>query len=584
MTNTSDYDDWRGPHTQDSRYFDANASPDPSRWQAPVFDQFFGDDKLFYTPSPPAFVPPQHAGRAADPNATYHDVTLRYNPRPADSFRHPDNGPAPHPTQGHPGLIQGPTSVSGVSRPASTHLGPQNHMAPHYTAAPPAVYGLSGPPGATHGQRRYLVASNPEPVSTYVSKESSPDDFLTYFDFSAHDSTPATPKDPDRYVKGQAETHAERQGHSFIHGHIHQPNQHQNQHHHLSQENLQQVQNLKKQQDRHTPLNFQGQQNHQHQQNLSQLHPAHQHPAHQHPAALHKKTYSGEYRQGKQRNKPNFIPLDNLDNKFLLKFKEPLASSHLDSSFDFEDQLKIQDPDLEGFNVGDDFGFHQFQNDTTPLMKPPTLIQDDYFDFHDTSLERKSSNSSREMAPGLEAELAPTVAEPDNGPLPFHPPEYLSDRPKLYISHLDIERPKFHRTDSNQSNASVSSVGSNKEALKKKKPGKGSVCVVCDKFISRDLTRHMRIHDEIGRFKCVYPRLTCNHKTGKFNRPYDYKKHLLRSHFEFDNPRGRNHNTLTDMIPLHGECLACGARFSAQEWLDEHVLGGDNRCPGLLRE
>lgn len=479
MTNTPDYADSRKLQSQDGRYFDFPASPDPAgRWQHANFAQFYADTRYQYTP----FLPDQNVQNLQ--NLQPHQ-TDQSDPRNQTLLN--ANIP-PHPV---PQIYSTPAGLVPVQN--------QRRFVPD---RPDRVGFVSALPGGT---------------INYVLKESSPDDFLTYFDFSAHDSTPATPKDHDL---GPAAPTSNPKPHDSLH-----------------------VRASK-------------------------------------PLAMPKK-------------KPNFIPLDNLDNKLLLKFKEPMASSHSDSSFDVDDHLRIQDPDLDGY-VGDDYRLHQFQTDTTPLMKPPTSIQDDYFDFHDTGLERKSTNSSKDMAnnTGSDQEFAQFVPDPELDPLPFHPPEYHPDAfdvdpvppAKLYISHLDIERPSFHRTDSNQSNASVSSVGSNKDAIKKKKPGKGSVCVICEKFISRDLTRHMRIHDEVGRFKCVYPRSTCSHKTGKFNRPYDYKKHLLRAHFKFDNPRGRSHSTLTDMVPLDGQCAACGARFLGQDWLNDHVLGGNHRCPGLVRD
>ena len=111
--------------------------------------------------------------------------------------------------------------------------------------------------------------------------------------------------------------------------------------------------------------------------------------------------------------------------------------------------------------------------------------------------------------------------------------------------------------------------------LSKKRVSKGAVCTVCDKYISRDIARHMRIHDDVGRFQCVYPKAMCNHRTQNFNRPYDYKKHLLHLHFIFDDPKGKTANTLTDKLPIHGTCSACGQRFIASDWLDSHVLTKD---------
>lgn len=140
--------------------------------------------------------------------------------------------------------------------------------------------------------------------------------------------------------------------------------------------------------------------------------------------------------------------------------------------------------------------------------------------------------------------------------------------------------PTVNQTLSDHSSPhSVASVGSdvkdspnNAQPAPKKKASKGAVCPVCDKFISRDLTRHMRIHNEIGRFQCVYPREMCNHKTQNFNRPYDYKKHLLHLHFKFDDARGKTAHTLGDKLPMSGTCMACGARYVASDWLSEHVL------------
>ncbi|CAN3376486.1 hypothetical protein DIURU_000147 [Diutina rugosa] len=116
---------------------------------------------------------------------------------------------------------------------------------------------------------------------------------------------------------------------------------------------------------------------------------------------------------------------------------------------------------------------------------------------------------------------------------------------------------------------------------KKKRTPKGAVCSICEKYISRDLTRHMRIHNDVGRFQCVYPKSMCNHKTQYFNRPYDYKKHLLHMHFKFDDPKGKAAHTLTDKLPSAGQCSACGAKYIAKDWLEFHVLSQDpeSRCP-----
>lgn len=114
----------------------------------------------------------------------------------------------------------------------------------------------------------------------------------------------------------------------------------------------------------------------------------------------------------------------------------------------------------------------------------------------------------------------------------------------------------------------------------KKKLMKGTVCKICDRFISRDYSRHMRIHDEAGRFKCVFPPGYCNHKSRKFNRPYDYKKHLLNMHFRFDEVAAKLAPNLTEKLNAGGHCTACGGRFIASDWLDNHIMSKDesNKC------
>ncbi|GEQ72091.1 hypothetical protein JCM33374_g5777 [Metschnikowia sp. JCM 33374] len=116
-----------------------------------------------------------------------------------------------------------------------------------------------------------------------------------------------------------------------------------------------------------------------------------------------------------------------------------------------------------------------------------------------------------------------------------------------------------------------------KSTAKKRKGVKGIVCSVCDKHIVRDLSRHMRIHDEAGRFQCIFPPGYCKHKSRKFNRPYDYKKHLLNVHFKFDDPAAKLAPNLTEKLNVRGQCNACGQRFVASDWLDTHILTSDLR-------
>ncbi|RLV86948.1 hypothetical protein JA9_001437 [Meyerozyma sp. JA9] len=71
-----------------------------------------------------------------------------------------------------------------------------------------------------------------------------------------------------------------------------------------------------------------------------------------------------------------------------------------------------------------------------------------------------------------------------------------------------------------------------------------SLCSVCGKRINRDMSRHMKTHRQDSRFACMFPKSQCNHKSGRFNRRYDFKKHLLNRHFEFDDPEIKNIITL----------------------------------------
>lgn len=109
---------------------------------------------------------------------------------------------------------------------------------------------------------------------------------------------------------------------------------------------------------------------------------------------------------------------------------------------------------------------------------------------------------------------------------------------------------------------------------------RSSVCPICKKVLKRDLTRHMRTHEEVGRFICPFPREQCSHKRGQFNRPYDFKKHLLHQHFNFDKAKQvRKYRDLQSKLTCHGKCPCGQGDFLAQDWLSNHVLGGDNICP-----
>lgn len=107
-----------------------------------------------------------------------------------------------------------------------------------------------------------------------------------------------------------------------------------------------------------------------------------------------------------------------------------------------------------------------------------------------------------------------------------------------------------------------------------------TICSICGKKITRDMLRHTRTHHENSRFSCRFPKSSCNHKSGQFNRPYDFKKHLLNRHFKFDNPNAKKFHNLSYKWFYWGVC-ACGERFLSNDWLENHVLTKDPKklCP-----
>ncbi|EGV64181.1 hypothetical protein CANTEDRAFT_114245 [Yamadazyma tenuis ATCC 10573] len=110
-----------------------------------------------------------------------------------------------------------------------------------------------------------------------------------------------------------------------------------------------------------------------------------------------------------------------------------------------------------------------------------------------------------------------------------------------------------------------------------------TTCTVCGKRITRDMGRHMRTHHPDPRFKCIFPREECDHKSQRFNRPYDFKKHLMNKHFHFDNSSVKKSHNLSNKLNQWGNC-ACGKRFLSNEWLDHHILTKDaSELCSLLR-
>ncbi|CUM64312.1 uncharacterized protein PRCAT00001912001 [Priceomyces carsonii] len=335
---------------------------------------------------------------------------------------------------------------------------------------------------------------------------------------------------------------------------------------------------------------------------------------------------SDDVKSSKRSKNPGFhIPLDNINSNPMAsnKFSAFISSSHSDSNFhNYFDAPPTFESDFEVINnnnpnsvitpsmnpaISDAHGYFGLSATPTILAQkketsPSNDLDNSTVDrqLYESYLLANELNSAgdatgerfhpdlrgfnfdvnpRSEPPEREESFKPLAFEPLNPSTTFEELEKEgneSDRDKSKVLYLNLTRPGFQRENSNQSLSSVGSAPGSKDKPKKKKAPKGAICSVCDKYISRDLTRHMRIHNDVGRFQCVYPKFMCNHKTQYFNRPYDYKKHLLHMHFKFDDPRGKTANTLTDKLPMMGTCQACGARFMANDWLDLHVLTNDS--------
>lgn len=164
--------------------------------------------------------------------------------------------------------------------------------------------------------------------------------------------------------------------------------------------------------------------------------------------------------------------------------------------------------------------------------------------------------------------LAATYLLPVQRPLP----QYAA-HPGTLVPNIELQKyPDVTSMINSNSNVAVSLVESTFVDHK--------VCSVCGKRISRDMSRHMRIHQSVSRFHCKFPKDACSHKSGKFNRLYDYKKHLLNRHFKFDDPEIKKLHNLNDKLDFLGTC-PCGIRYVSKDWLENHVLTEDpkKKCP-----
>jgi hypothetical protein len=109
---------------------------------------------------------------------------------------------------------------------------------------------------------------------------------------------------------------------------------------------------------------------------------------------------------------------------------------------------------------------------------------------------------------------------------------------------------------------------------------------ICGREIVGDLVRNQKTHDKEARFKCFYPRAYCHHKSGYFNRKYDFKRHLLHRHFILHDSNAKRLRNLTDKLEYEGTC-PCGKRMKAREWLIHIVardLNGMLECEDLKKK
>jgi hypothetical protein len=151
------------------------------------------------------------------------------------------------------------------------------------------------------------------------------------------------------------------------------------------------------------------------------------------------------------------------------------------------------------------------------------------------------------------------------------------------LQHLHQHQHHQHHHQHQHSQPHQVAVNSVMAAPVPKRAPKAQKCHKCGRLISRDMSRHMRIHGTVSRFKCIYPRDDCSHRTGYFNRQYDFKKHLLHAHFTFHDAKVKRLNGLNEKLGHKGHC-PCGREMLASEWL-EHIVRksttGGYECPDL---
>lgn len=201
----------------------------------------------------------------------------------------------------------------------------------------------------------------------------------------------------------------------------------------------------------------------------------------------------------------------------------------------------------------------QFQHQHNPLL-----------DNHSSPESDQGGNISSPQSIASTPNLTTFSAPPPQQPNINIPQQLNSDYMTQFTGYAQHSSSTPPSTTSNSS----SSVGGQKRKY---------TCKICGKQFMRDLPRHMRTHEEVARFSCPYPRSYCPHKRGQFNRPYDFKKHLLHGHFIFDDKSAKSYKDLKSKLSSHGTCSSCGVRYKADDWINDHILGSDHaiKCPLL---
>ncbi|KAA8897785.1 hypothetical protein TRICI_006662 [Trichomonascus ciferrii] len=263
---------------------------------------------------------------------------------------------------------------------------------------------------------------------------------------------------------------------------------------------------------------------------------------------------------------------------------EDMAEAILTSSFESAGPLSATNSN--SYYLSHDESCYRLPNlFQTPLS---TTMSNPLLDSHTHSspgseVDGISSPQSIASTPNMSSFSAAAAAPASSAPqfstdflAPAYPPQpQPPQQPQQATTMAMQQQPSSSATPPS---SSASTTSSSTAAPKRK-----YTCKICGKQFMRDLPRHMRTHEEVARFSCPFPRSYCPHKRGQFNRPYDFKKHLLHGHFIFDDKSAKSYKDLKSKLSSHGTCASCGVRYRADDWINYHILGSDQsiKCPLL---